>query len=214
MLFRSWTSIFALLMFISCGKSGGGSSSSPVSKGASVTEQVSVEAPVPSDALSFDVNLKLENFNSHQEDKVLSAADLIKKVITSEEFKNAVLNHKYRGKKAFADNQGMSNEEIYKTIIEGSENLIPGADNEMDLELELFSRSDDTVGYTYPNEIKVWMNAKFLNKNTPAKVTTNMMHEWLHKLGFEHSVTRTPSRPFSVPYAVGYLVARLAEKMD
>ena len=84
----------------------------------------------------------------------------------------------------------------------------------MDLDLEVFTRNDDTVGYTYPTDLRVWMNSKFLNKNTPAKVTTNMMHEWLHKLGFKHSQERTASRPYTVPYAVGYLVAKLAQKIS
>lgn len=204
--------LFFLLVFVACGKSGGGSGSG--SKGDSVSSnEVSVGAPVPSAALNFDVNLKLDNFNAEQEDKILIAADLIKKVVGSEEFKDAILNHTYNGKKTFVDNGGKTNAQIYAAIIEGSETLRPGTDNKMDLDLEVFTRADDTVGYTFPNAIKVWMNSKFLNKNSAANVTTNMMHEWLHKLGFKHSSERTAARPYSVPYAVGYLVARLAQKL-
>jgi hypothetical protein len=207
--------LFFILLFVSCGKSGGGSDSSAKSGGDSVSaEEVQVGAPVPSAALNFDVNLKLDNFNAEQEDKILTAADLIKKVVGSEEFKDAILNHTYKGKKTFVDNGGKSNAEIYAQIIEGQESLRPGQDNEMDLDLEVFTRNDDTVGYTYPTDIRVWMNAKFLNKNTAAKVTTNMMHEWLHKLGFKHSHERTAARPYSVPYAIGYLVAKLAQQMS
>lgn len=205
--------IFLTLLFISCGKSGGGSSSGKGGDSVSLSE-VSTDSPVPSAAQNFEVNLKMDNFDAQQEDKVLTAGDLIKKVVGSEEFKNAVLNHTFNGKKQFNDNGGMTNAEIYKTIIEGSEKLRPGTDNEMDLDLEVFRRNDNTVGYTYPTEIRVWMNSKFLNANTPAKVTTNMMHEWLHKLGFKHDHARTANRPYSVPYAVGYLVARLAAKMS
>lgn len=207
---------FFLLVFVSCGKSGGGSGSS--AKGgngdAVSVEEVAVGAPVPSAALNFGVNLKLDNFNAQQEDKILTAADLIKKVVASEEFKDAILNHTYKGQKTFVDNGGKSNAQIYADILEGQESLRPGQDNEMDLDLEVFNRNDDTVGYTYPTEIRVWMNSKFLNQNSPAKVTTNMMHEWLHKLGFKHSHERTAARPYSVPYAVGYLVAKLAKKMS
>lgn len=204
------------LVLVSCGKSGGGGGGSKSSsKGDYISaEEVTTNSPVPSAALNFDVQLKMDNFNAAQEDKVLEAADLIKKVVASEEFKNAILNHTYKGKKQFVDNGGKSNAEIYKAIVEGSEKLNPGTDNTMNLDLEVFHRNDDTVGYTFPNVIKVWMNQKFLNKNPAYKVTTNMMHEWLHKLGFKHASNRTPSRPYTVPYAIGYLVANLAAKLS
>lgn len=207
--------LFTLMLFVSCGKSGGGSSSTSAnSQGEVALEEISTESVVPSAALNFNVNLKLDNFNAEQEDKVLEAAELIKKVVASEEFKNVILNYKYKGKKQFADNGGLSNAEIYKKIIEGSEKLRPGQDNEMDLDLEVYHENNMTVGYTYPTVISVWMNSKYLNKNAAAKVTTNMMHEWLHKLGFKHDASRTAKRPFTVPYAVGYLVARLAAKIS
>lgn len=205
--------LFSVFLFVSCGKSGGGSDSGAKSGDTVSMEEIAVNSPVPSAALNFDVNVKLDNFNAEQEDKVLIAADLIKKVVASEEFKDAILNHTYKGKKTFVDNGGKTNAQIYAAIIQGSETLLPGTDNQMDLDLEVFSRSDDTVGYTFPNVIKVWMNSKFLNKNSPAKVTTNMMHEWLHKLGFKHSHERTAARPYSVPYAIGYLVSNLAQKL-
>lgn len=208
---KTFTFLFVLLMFVSCGKSGG--SNTP--GGSSISaEDVSVDSPVPQAAYHFDVNLKLDNFNAQQEDKIFEAKELIKKVVASEEFKDAILNHKYKGKKTFVDNGGKSNAEIYIAILQGTETLRPEIDNEMDLDLEIFSRPDDTVGYTYANDIRVWMNSKFLNRNSAAKVTTNMMHEWLHKLGFTHSQQSTASRPYSVPYAVGYLVAKLAKKMS
>jgi hypothetical protein len=37
-------------------------------------------------------------------------------------------------------------------------------------------------------------------------------HEYCHKIGFEHSVQPTPSRPFSVPYGIGNIVEELANK--
>jgi hypothetical protein len=175
-------------------------------------DEIGVKQAVPSAALNFEVNLNLRNFNAQQEDKLLEAADLIKKVVASEEFKNAILNHKYRGKRQFVDNRGLSNRQIYKRILEGAEKLSKRVDNEMDLDLTIYRAQNNVVGYTYPNTKRIWMNSRFLNQNTPAKVTTNMMHEWLHKLGFDHDRKPTARRPHSVPYAVGYLVARLAKQ--
>ena len=206
-MFKTLVFLFSILLFVSCGKSGGGGSSSGASSangsnkaGDAVTlDEVAQDTVVPSAALNFDVNVELDNFNSKQEDKVLEAADLIKKVVASEEFKTAVLNHKFKGKKAFNDNGGMTNAEIYKKIIEGSEKLNPGVDNTMNLDLEVYHENNMTVGYTYPSVIKVWMNSKYLNKNKPYKVTTNMMHEWLHKLGYGHSSSATASTRFTIP---------------
>jgi ribosomal protein L21 len=213
---KTFSLLFVFLFLVSCGKSGGGNntqSSNNVGDAVDL-EEVSVNSVVPSAALNFEVNLNLNKFNSTQEDKVLEAADLIKKVVASEEFKKKVLSYKYRGKKAFNDNAGLSNAQIYKKIIEGSEKLRPGKDNEMDLDLEVYKENNNTVGYTYPSVIRVWMNSKYLNKNSPAKVTTNMMHEWLHKLGFKHDVKATPDRKHSVPYAIGYIVAKLAARIN
>lgn len=212
-MFKTLSLLFVFLFLASCGKSGGGSSS-PSSQGDSVSlEEISTDSVVPSAALNFDVALKLNDFEPNHEDKVLEAADLIKKVVATEEFKNAILNHKYKGKKTFVDNGGLSNAEIYQKIIEGSEKLNPGKDNTMDLTLVSYFESQNTVGYTYPSVMKVWMNRKYLKKYSPERITTNMMHEWLHKVGFKHDAKKTPNRKYSVPYAVGYLVAKIAARV-
>ena len=206
---KTFSIVFIFLFLVSCGKSGS-DSSNPVSS-VSLSE-ISTSSPVPSAAQNFEVDLKLNNFDANQEDKVLVASDLIKKVVATEEFKNAILNYTYQGKKTFVDNDGLSNAEIYQKILEGSEKLHPGKNNQMDLEIEIYQANTTVIGYTLPNELKIWMNAKFFNQNMAPKVSENMMHEWLHKIGFKHDFASTPSRPFSVPYAIGYLVGRIAMK--
>jgi hypothetical protein len=57
------------------------------------------------------------------------------------------------------------------------------------------------------------MNRKYFNKFRPYQVADNMMHEWLHKIGFSHAVKSTPERPYSVPYAVSYIVKGIARGM-
>lgn len=161
----------------------------------------------------FGVNLSLQNFSPDQEDKVLKAARLIKKIIVNDEFKRAVIEHTWRGKRTFVDNNGLTNEEIYQKMLEASEDLRPGADRKMDLDLEVYFEDTRTVGYTRPTVFKIWMNSKYLDKNGPAEVTTNMMHEWLHKLGFKHELHHSERRMHTVPYAIGYLMERFAKKV-
>ena len=116
-MFKTFSIMFAFLFLASCGKSGGGSSKSG---GDAVTLEEIESGVLPQAALNFEVNVKLDNaFTATQEDKIYAASDLIKKVIGSEEFKNRLLNHKYGGKRAFNDNGGLSNAQIYKKIIEG-----------------------------------------------------------------------------------------------
>lgn len=167
---------------------------------------------VPNEALTWETNLSLDNFDASDEDKILAASELLKKVIASQEFKDAVLNHTYNGQKTFVDNGGLTNLQIYNKILEGSEHLTPAKNNALDVEVELYHEESTTIGYTYPTTTRIWMNTKYFDRYTPVDVTDNLMHEWLHKLGFGHSATYNTARPYSVPYAIGYLVRRLAAK--
>jgi hypothetical protein len=169
---------------------------------------------VPSEALTFNANVKLFGFERTQEDKALKATEIIKNVIGSSEFRKRVLNFTFQGKKEFVDNKGMTNSQIYELILEAREDLLPVVDNEMDLELELFYTWRDTVGYTTPGALRIYMNTKFFNPYTPSQVAGNVFHEWTHKLGFEHAQTYSVSRDSSVPYALGYIMGELGKKYE
>lgn len=169
---------------------------------------------VPSEAYLFDANIQFHNFTPEQEAKVLKAVEIIKKVIQSKEFKDRVINYTYNGKKQFVDNKGMTNEQIYQTLLDGKEDLLPTIDNEMDLELKLYYSWTSTVGYTYPDVLLIHMNTKFFNPYTPSEVAGNVFHEWTHKLGFGHASSYSVSRDSSVPYAIGYLIEELGKKYE
>jgi hypothetical protein len=212
---KSFCFLFLSFFLLSCGKSGGGSKTQSQEALASLDDsEVSVAAPVPNLALTWDANIKFVDFSRTQENKVLDAVDLIKQVIATDEFKNAILNHKYKGKKTFVDNGGLTNAQIYKKILESSEKLMPKKNNSMDVTLVTYHTSANVIGYTLPSVNKVWMNTRYLNKFTPTQVASNLFHEWLHKLGFKHDFEKTPERPYSVPYAIGYLVKKFAAKFD
>lgn len=169
---------------------------------------------IPPLALSWDADIYMVNFKPTQEEKVKKAVQIIKKILSSVEFKERMLNYTVNGKKEFLDNHGMSNEEIYQKILEGAEKMGNTAkNNAMDVELELYHQKTTTIGYTYPNTVRIWMNMKYFNRYTPIKVADNLMHEWMHKLGFTHATTYSKERDHSVPYAVGYLIEELAAKL-
>lgn len=171
------------------------------------------DGDVPDEAFGFDASIRFHNFEVDQEEKVHRAIDIIKRVVASSEFRTKVLTHSYKGKPGFVDSK-LTNEEIYRKILEGSEKLVPGDDYEMDMELELYYSSRNTVGYTYPNTVKIWMNKKYFVPFTPAQVAGNIFHEWTHKLGFSHAVAYSASRDASVPYAIGYMIRDLGKKYE
>jgi hypothetical protein len=212
---KSYFSLFLLFALISCGKSGGGGSSSDKAQNQSdmsELSEISLNSPVPNLALTWDANVSFINFTREQENKVLDAVDLIKQVLASEAFKKKILNFTYKGKKAFIDNNGLTNAQVYKKILEASEKLNPGKNNTMDITVETYFTDANVIGYTMPSINKIYMNRKYFNNFTPVQISSNMVHEWLHKLGFGHDYESTPTRPYSVPYAVGYIVKALAAK--
>jgi hypothetical protein len=170
---------------------------------------------IPNDALTWDANIYFANFSANQEDKVLKAVELMKEVIASEEFRNEVINYTYNGSKSYVDNDGFTNEEIYQIILDGAEIIgNKTKNNTLDVELELYFSFTSTIGYTNPSTTRIWMNTKYFNNYTAADVTGNLMHEWLHKLGFGHASTWSTSRDHSVPYAIGYLMAKMARELE
>lgn len=212
---RTFSFLFLFLFLASCGKGGGGGSSSDGTM-AEISEGQLSTGPAPTQALTFDINADLKGFEREHEEKIYQAFDLIKRVVASDEFKRKVLGKTYKGKKQFVDNQGMSNAQIYKKLLEGAEKLNPSKNNTMDLHLESYRESANVIGYTMPSIKTIYMNSRYLDKASfrANQVAMNLTHEWLHKLGFKHAQKNSPSRPHSVPYGIGYIMRDLAAKMN
>ena len=211
---RTFSFLFLFLFLASCGKGGSGGGSG--SGAADMADAQLSSEKVPVQAQTFDINAKLSGFDRDQEEKIHKAFELIKKVVASDEFKKQVLNKKHNGKKKYFDNGGLTNEQIYNKILAGSEMLNKAENNTMDLEIAAYSVEANVIGYTKPSILKIFMNTRYLNKPSfgTNQVAMNVIHEWLHKLGFKHSQENTPNRPHSVPYAVGYIMRDLAAKLD
>lgn len=212
---RTFSFLFLFLFLASCGKGGSGGSGSGSGMGSLTEAEISSSSTAPVAAQTFDVNAQMTGFDRNQEDKVYKAFELIKRVVATDEFKRQVLGKTYKGKKQFHDNNGMTNAQIYKKILEASEKLTPGNNNTMDLKLETYHESANVIGYTKPSIRTIYMNTRYLNKDNfeVNEVAMNLTHEWLHKLGFKHSQNRTAARPHSVPYGVGYIMRSIAGKL-
>lgn len=205
---RKYLHAFLILSFlsVSCSKENKSEDETDYSV-LGVTESDFVTLPVQ--ATTFDTNLTFITMTSDQQRKFEAACEIIKLVVGTEEFKDRVLNHTYNGQKTFVDNGGYTNAQIYQIILNGAEKLIPLRNNTIDAELELYYAATNVVGYTYPSTNRIWVNTKYFNSYTAAGVAHNLFHEWMHKLGFNHSSSWTASRDYSVPYALGDIVGEI-----
>lgn len=228
-------SLLLLAFTISCSKSGGGGSSeavveagtadtTPSTTGGSTGGNTGTTKPptnpttpttpstgLPALSQSFSTNVEMFKFAATQEDKYEKAARIVKLVVATKEFRDKVLNHTYNGKKTFVDNGGRTNAQIYQSILDAAETLQPAKNNRLDVEVELYYSNNSVVGYTYPTSKRVWVNSKFFSSYGAANVAGNLFHEWLHKLGYGHAASYSTSRDYSVPYAIGYLVAEIGK---
>ena len=169
---------------------------------------------LPNEAYTFNTNIDFINTTPTQQEKFDRAVDIIKKVIATEEFRELVINHTYNGSKTYVDNGGFTNTQIYQKILDGAEGLFPVKNNTMDMGVELYYAATSTVGYTYSNTTQIWVNTKYFNTNAVTSVASNLMHEWLHKLGFRHASSYSVSRDYSVPYAIGRMVGNIGRKLN
>jgi hypothetical protein len=208
--------ILTALLSASCNKtqgdlttllnSGGGGSGN-----SSGTSQPSTTLTPPL-ALSFKTNVEyLAGFNLSDEEKYDLAVSIVKKVVATDAFRDSVLNHVFNGTKSFANNDGKTNAQIYQSILEAAEALTPAKNNTLDVGVKLYYSDNNVVGYTSSSVNFINVNTKFFDNFDPNEVAGNLFHEWLHKLGYGHDFSATAQRPYSVPYAIGYMIRTLGK---
>lgn len=162
---------------------------------------------------NLKIEAKLQGFSAVQEEKMKDALKRAEIAINSTYFRERVLGHTYNGVETFVSNNNLSNYEVYEKIMSGAEILNSEEDEIVNLDITLYYRNNSTVGYTYPNTNRIWVNAKFFNNFTLGKVAANAIHEWTHKIGFGHSRYNNSARPFTVPYAVGTMIEEIVDGM-
>ena len=109
----------------------------------------------------------------------------------------------------FKHSLGRTSEEVYHHLMEAREALGYGTDRVADITLVVDRRNKrSVVGYTYPNSVKQWVYSWVLRTNYK-RVAGNLVHEWCHKMGYDHAFRYNSTRKHSVPYAVGDFVAEI-----
>ena len=156
-----------------------------------------------SDELVIKIH-KSEGFTEEQLTKYMKAVGLTAKVINSKRFEEKFM------KLNLTNTNGLTHKQIFTKMKSGAENLDPVEDREIDVFITMYYKNNKTVGYTFPSVKDTWVNSKFFNSYEPADIGCNLIHEWLHKLGFNHASAKEHT---SVPYAVGYLVEECIREM-
>jgi hypothetical protein len=154
--------------------------------------------------------VKLNNFKPEEITKINKASKIAETILNSQEFKSKVIGHTYNGKQQFFDTN-MTTEQVYTKIMGGAESYKMIANGDMDISLTMYYSMVNTIGYTLPDSDTVWLNRKFHSGFDEYEQPSNIVHEWTHKLGFEHAMKWSQSRDYSVPYGVGTIVKELSE---
>jgi hypothetical protein len=155
------------------------------------------------------------NFSNTDLERLEQARVILENVLNTEEFKQKVLHFTYLGEETFVQNNGYSNLEVYNLIMAGAEQYPKQTpvNHLMDLYTELYYGSSGVIGYTNPSVPTIYMNNYYFSDYTPGEIAGNLIHEWLHKLGFDHDYNSTARRPYTVPYAIGYIIDDLTSKL-
>ena len=168
----------------------------------------------------FNIKLQsLTGFNQSQEQFVNNAMIKVTSVMNSDIFKQRILGFTCSLGQRFENNMGLNNQQVYEKLIAGIETYKPDQDFTADLFLvlkqknkPLFSRNP-AIGFGIPGGKEITTYSWWFNRASEADYAGHIAHEWSHKVGFEHSFDPTPTRPFSVPYAFGDMIAKLTIAM-
>ncbi len=164
--------------------------------------------------------------HSATKDELQQALDMLEEVVNSEEFKQKVIGYvrNSNGKREYQKNYlwrnskiKLSNEDIYKLLMEGDEKMLPGTVGEMNINVKRYwspwwnAGAKRVIGYTNPSSSKyIYVNGRWYNRFKVSNMVSNLVHEWCHLLGFLHG--REYMRE-EVPYIVGQIAGEVAQNI-
>lgn len=138
--------------------------------------------------------------------KCVRVAVEMEKVLNSPEFKANLLSMPDHSGE-LSSYRNLTKEQLYDFLMAGAERLNPKNDNTLNLAVDDYYTFKGVIGYTYQDTHIIYSNTKFFDSNDLTrenhhmKMTgSNFIHEWGHKLGFDHDFNSTPRRPQSICY--------------
>lgn len=169
----------------------------------------SVSTPDNANFRSLKIRIQIHglgNFTEKEQAKLYKAVRLGNKVLNSMEFRDMVSNY------TFSEHRGMTGKQIWEMICTGKDLYNPMVDNDIDVFVTMYENFwTGTIGYTFPETFKTWMNRKFFRSYNEAQILGNVLHEAMHNFGFDHKNNETKLE--SVPYKIGYFARDLCERI-
>lgn len=166
---------------------------------------------------------------SKQKDRFERAQSILETIMNSQDFKIRVLAYKRSldGKRRYQKNylwnnskERLSNEDVFNLIMNGNEFMLPNTLTEMNLnayvkncnwfmnKVSIWCRA--VIGSTSPSDSKwIKLNWKFYKRFKTSEMVSNLVHEWLHLIGFLHG---SENMREEVPYVVGSIAGQVAEE--
>jgi len=159
------------------------------------------------------------------------AIEMIENIVNSEEFKQKVIGYTRpnRGTASAEDyvreyqknylwnnsGENLSNEDVYNIIMNGNEKMRPDTLGEMNINVKKYKSpwwnisGRNVVGYTSPSSSKwIKVNWRFYDNYEVHQMVGNIVHEWIHLLGFLHGKENMREE---VPYVVGKIASEIAK---
>lgn len=163
-----------------------------------------------------------------QKAKYEKALEILEEVLNSEEFRIKVLSYKRSdGQRLYQKNyiwnesdNTLSNEDVYNLLMKGDEKMIPNSIGEMNIYswVKICTRlqwvyqyqwCSGVVGSTAPSSSRtITHNWNFYKDFETPNMVANIVHEWIHLLGFLHGPAATMRE--EVPYVVGAIAGQVA----
>ena len=163
--------------------------------------------------------------------KLEASRSLFEEAINSIEFRQEVLNYwhtvwtstgrlwwkKWYSREVLGFREcSLTNQQVYNSLMAGAETLSPEKDQEADIRVEIEAGPRGVIGWTNPHTPIQWISSWFFNSSQTgtAEIAGNLSHEWCHKLGYDHAFNYYDGREDTVPYAIGTIIEKLAQKIQ
>ena len=161
--------------------------------------RVQKQVAQPSKKLTIEVH-EQDGFTEEEKALYRRAVQKAEAALNSKKFYTEFMKSK------FTSTKGLSNQEIFDMLMSGIDMFNKAEDHDIDVFITMYYANTRVVGYTNPSTCKTWVNRKFFSEYDEADISCNLIHEYLHKVGFDHKSAKELT---SVPYAVGYLLERV-----
>ena len=181
-------------------------------------------------------HLRVKNLTAEERNKAQRSMAYAVEALSSPEFKNWVLGYEWiqtyttgrfwrrvthtKRMEGFrynwlSDGAPLTRKALYDIVMRAKELKLGEADDEqVDVFLEIDRGSSRSViGYTNPGTVWQWVYAWFFRSVNEAEAAGNIIHEWLHKIGFDHEFKDNGLRRYTFVYAAGDKVEEMVQKM-